>query len=166
MDHLAQRHDEVSKVFRVKSCCSTQHWPYLRPAERRGGPEGDVDGEVPDDPLIDGARTPPRALAEPVAEPGRDGPVGAGDEAVVAVEVVEAGGEVAGRDLPRHREQEDRRAFRETHLDGLVVERQVSSPFFFQAFERGGFLLVVALAGIVIGSELGPRARRTLLRTF
>ena len=35
---------------------------------------------------------------------------------VVAVEVVEAGGEVSGRDLPGDREQEDGRALREAHL--------------------------------------------------
>ena len=40
---------------------------------------------------------------------------------VVAVEVVEAGGEVARRDLPRDREEEDGRPFREAHRRRLSV---------------------------------------------
>ena len=54
---------------------------YLRPAVGRGGSEGDVDGEVPDDLVVDGAGPPPRALAQAVAQAGSHGPVGAADEA-------------------------------------------------------------------------------------
>ena len=67
---------DQASLMQIHAC----HFEYLWPSKGRCGPECDVDGEVPDDPVVEGALAPPRALAQPVTQPGSHGPVGAGDE--------------------------------------------------------------------------------------